>query len=127
MDTPPPQGSPRESLDAYARFAARLADGAGAILREHFRRPVAVERKADGSPVTAADRAAEAAMRALITAQYPAHGVVGEEGGIDFERFFAGLHSVGYDGFVTTHQPAMEGITVEELARTMFERLEKLM
>ena len=83
MDTPPPQGSPRESLDAYARFAARLADGAGAILREHFRRPVAVERKADGSPVTAADRAAEAAMRALITAQYPAHGVVGEEGGAD--------------------------------------------
>ena len=53
--------------------------------------------------------------------------VVGEEGGIDFERFFDGLHAVGYDGFVTTHQPAMEGITVEELARTMFERLEKLM
>ena len=83
MDTPLPGGPPRESLNAYARFAARLADGAGAILREHFRRPAAVERKADGSPVTAADRAAEAAMRALIAEQYPAHGVIGEEGGAE--------------------------------------------
>lgn len=83
MESSPPGGPPRESLDAYARFAARLADGAGAILREHFRRPVAVERKADGSPVTAADRAAEAAMRTLIAEYYPAHGVVGEEGGAE--------------------------------------------
>ena len=52
--------------------------------------------------------------------------VVGEEGGIDFERFFEGLRSIDYDGFVTTHQPAMEGMSVGELAQTMFERLDKL-
>ncbi len=83
MDTPPLERPPRESLDACAHFAARLADSAGVILREHFRCPAVVERKADGSPVTAADRAAEAAMRALIVEQYPAHGVIGEEEGAE--------------------------------------------
>src|SRR5690606_32076837 len=32
-------------------------------------------------PVTVADRAGEAAMRALIAARYPDHGIVGEEFG----------------------------------------------
>ena len=49
--------------------------------------------------------------------------VVGEEGGIDFERFFAGLKSINYDGFVTTHQSAMEGKSTRELAQFMFDRL----
>jgi len=41
---------------------------------------VAVEHKADGTEVTAADRAAERAMRAVIRKQYPSHGIIGEEG-----------------------------------------------
>jgi len=72
-----------ENVDAYARFAASLADAAAGIVREHFRQPIAVERKADGSPVTLADRQAEQAMRALIQAAYPNHGVIGEELGSD--------------------------------------------
>ncbi len=65
--------------EAYIAFAARLADAAGAAIRPYFRAPVAVEAKADASPVTAADRAAEAAMRSLIERHYPDHGIIGEE------------------------------------------------
>ena len=66
----------------YTRFrplAERLADAAGAVARRYFRTPMEVERKADESPVTRADREAEAAMRALIAAAYPEHGIIGEE------------------------------------------------
>jgi histidinol phosphatase-like enzyme (inositol monophosphatase family) len=44
-----------------------------------FRAAIAVEAKPDSSPVTAADREAEAAMRAAISAAYPDHGMIGEE------------------------------------------------
>jgi inositol-phosphate phosphatase/L-galactose 1-phosphate phosphatase/histidinol-phosphatase len=41
-----------------------------------------VQQKADASPVTEADRQAEAAMRELIHSSFPAHAVFGEEGGM---------------------------------------------
>lgn len=62
-------------------FAATLADAARAVVRRHFRTPVAVDRKADDTPVTIADRDAEAAMRTLIAETYPDHGIMGEEFG----------------------------------------------
>ncbi len=65
--------------DAFVALAERLADAAGAIIRTHFRTPVAVEHKPDASPVTIADREAEAAMRELIERAYPDHGIRGEE------------------------------------------------
>jgi len=68
-------------LREAAAFAGRLADAAGAVALRYFRQPVAVETKADASPVTRADREAEQAMRALIEAEYPADGIVGEEHG----------------------------------------------
>jgi len=71
---------------AYREFeglAHRLADCAGEIQRRYFRTPVSVETKSDASPVTIADREAEAAMRDLIAAGYPGHGVLGEEYGSD--------------------------------------------
>jgi sugar phosphate isomerase/epimerase len=49
--------------------------------------------------------------------------VVGEEGGIDAERFFSGLKAIGYDGFVTTHQPSMSDRSARELAEFMAQRL----
>jgi histidinol-phosphatase len=52
--------------------------------REALRRfggRVAVELKADGSPVTEADRATERVMREWITARFPGDGILGEEGG----------------------------------------------
>jgi inositol-phosphate phosphatase/L-galactose 1-phosphate phosphatase/histidinol-phosphatase len=62
-------------------LADALADAAGAVLRRYFRSRMAVDDKADASPVTVADREAEAAMRRLIEARYPAHGILGEEYG----------------------------------------------
>ena len=66
---------------ADLQLAQRLADAAGEAIRPLFRAAYAQERKADGSPVTQADRAAEAAMRRLLDAEAPGDGVVGEEYG----------------------------------------------
>ena len=62
-------------------LAHQLADRAGEIIRPYWQTPVAVDSKADASPVTLADREAEAAMRALIEQHYPEHGIIGEEHG----------------------------------------------
>jgi len=62
-------------------FAHRLADAAGEIQRRWFRKPVSVDSKADSSPVTIADREAEAVMRELIERHRPDHGLLGEEHG----------------------------------------------
>lgn len=67
--------------DKDIALASALADAAGAAIRPHFRAPLAVETKADESPVTIADRAAEQAMRALLAAEAPRDGIVGEEFG----------------------------------------------
>jgi inositol-phosphate phosphatase/L-galactose 1-phosphate phosphatase/histidinol-phosphatase len=69
------------ALDGFLTLASELADAAGAVIRPYFRTPLAVDDKADLSPVTAADRAAEAAMRQLINARFPGHGILGEEYG----------------------------------------------
>jgi len=66
---------------ARLALAEALADAARAIIRSHFRRPLAVDDKSDLSPVTIADRAAEAAMRELIERHFPEDGIVGEEHG----------------------------------------------
>jgi inositol-phosphate phosphatase/L-galactose 1-phosphate phosphatase/histidinol-phosphatase len=69
------------ALDGFLALAEALADAAAAAVRPAFRTPLAVDDKPDSSPVTAADRAAEAAMRRLIETSYPAHGIIGEEYG----------------------------------------------
>jgi inositol-phosphate phosphatase / L-galactose 1-phosphate phosphatase / histidinol-phosphatase len=68
-------------FDAFIPLALALADAAGEAIRPFFRQPLAVYDKADLSPVTAADRAAEAAMRLLIERHFPDHGIIGEEFG----------------------------------------------
>jgi inositol-phosphate phosphatase/L-galactose 1-phosphate phosphatase/histidinol-phosphatase len=68
-------------LDRFLALAIDLADAAGEAIRPHFRQPLAVDDKPDLSPVTIADRAAEAAMRHLIAARFPEHGIIGEEFG----------------------------------------------
>lgn len=69
--------------EPYIELAERLAEAARGIVLGYFRAPLDVERKADDSPVTAADREAEAAMRAMIADAFPDHGVVGEEYGAE--------------------------------------------
>lgn len=67
--------------EALVRFADHLADLAGAAIRPHFRQKIDIVSKADDSPVTVADRNAEAVMRKAIEAQWPDHGIFGEEFG----------------------------------------------
>ncbi len=67
-------------------LAHRLADASGAVIRPYFRRQIDVEEKkstrdGDFDPVTAADKAAEQAIRALIIESYPSDGILGEEFG----------------------------------------------
>jgi histidinol phosphatase-like enzyme (inositol monophosphatase family) len=70
-------------ISRYLAFADALADAARAAILPHFRTPLAIESKgAQFDPVTVADRDAERAMRALIDARYPDHGVLGEEYGV---------------------------------------------
>lgn len=64
-------------------LAQALADAAGAAIRPWFRRPFLIETKQDFSPVTAADREAEGAIRRLLAEQRPGDGVIGEEYGED--------------------------------------------
>jgi inositol-phosphate phosphatase/L-galactose 1-phosphate phosphatase/histidinol-phosphatase len=65
----------------FIALAGELADAAGAVARRYFRTRVEVIDKPDLSPVTIADREAEAAMRALIERRFPTHGIFGEEHG----------------------------------------------
>ena len=64
---------------AALALAEQLADVARRIVREHFRAPLAVEQKTDGTPVTIADRDIETHMRRMIRAAFPGHAVRGEE------------------------------------------------
>src|ERR1043165_3865996 len=65
-------------------FAHKLADTAGQVIRPHFRQTIEVSDKglAKGTvfdPVTAADRGAEQAIRAIIERERPDDGIIGEE------------------------------------------------
>lgn len=64
-----------------AVLAGRMADESGRILRRYFRQPIGVETKPDRSPVTRADREAEAAIRGMLARAVPEHAVLGEEMG----------------------------------------------
>ncbi len=66
---------------SYVELAEKLVDASGDVIRPIFRGPIAVDRKADKSPVTVADREAERVMREMIETAYPGHGIIGEEFG----------------------------------------------
>lgn len=66
----------------FVKLANKLADTAGPIARQYFRQPLEIVSKADDSPVTVADRTCELEMRKIIEAQFPDHGIYGEEYGI---------------------------------------------
>jgi myo-inositol-1(or 4)-monophosphatase len=68
----------------FAAFVDQLATASGDAILPFFRTSLGVEDKGSAAgfdPVTAADRAAENAMRSLIKQNFPAHGIVGEEYG----------------------------------------------
>jgi myo-inositol-1(or 4)-monophosphatase len=68
----------------FVGFAHELADISGDVILPYFRKPLTVRNKAGPAafdPVTAADRAAERAIRKATRARFPDHGIVGEEYG----------------------------------------------
>ena len=67
----------------YLAFAHQLADAAREAIAPYFRNVSTDNKFGPGGfdPVTAADRAAERAMRDLIKTHYPDHRVYGEEEG----------------------------------------------
>ena len=71
---------------ALIAFAHKLADTAGGVIRPYFRQRIEITDKglAKGTmfdPVTAADKDAEKAMRAIIERERPNDGILGEEFG----------------------------------------------
>lgn len=82
--TSPPKPRATPPAKTLLAFAHSLADQSAKAILPHFRRPIAVDNKSgpgDFDPVTAADRAAERAIAAMIRRTYPDHGLVGEEYG----------------------------------------------
>ncbi len=72
----------------FTAFIGRLAASSGETIMPFFRTTLAIDNKNpdhDFDPVTEADRAAEAVMRRLIKANFPQHGIVGEEFGSERE------------------------------------------
>ena len=61
--------------------ALEAAEAAARVIRACYQRKLAVELKADKSPVTAADRRAEDAIRAVLSARCPGYAFFGEETG----------------------------------------------
>ncbi len=61
--------------------AMEVARCAGKTALQSWRTSLTIEQKGDGSPVTAADRAAELAARKWITRRFPRDGILGEEFG----------------------------------------------
>ncbi|MFZ4628151.1 MAG: inositol monophosphatase family protein [Blastocatellia bacterium] len=70
-----------EEMRSFLPFVEELQEKAGQIIRSFYGQPLAVEHKADDSPVTRADRETEAVLRGLIEARYPTHSIQGEEYG----------------------------------------------
>jgi histidinol phosphatase-like enzyme (inositol monophosphatase family) len=71
-----------EALDARLDLARQAALEAGALTLKYFRSSeLAIERKADQSPVTVADREAEQLIRRQIESQFADDAIVGEEFG----------------------------------------------
>ncbi|HLJ71035.1 MAG TPA: histidinol-phosphatase [Roseiarcus sp.] len=70
----------------FSGFVDRLAQASAEVILPFFRSAIGAEDKSRGGafdPVTEADRAAEVAMRRLIAQTFPAHGIIGEEYGVE--------------------------------------------
>jgi len=71
-------------MDAFEKereTALSLVKDAGELTLQYFGKEVAVETKADDSPVTVADRGAEALIREGLRIAFPEDGILGEEHG----------------------------------------------
>lgn len=70
------------TIEADIALIQRLGRAAADAIRPFFRSGATVEQKDDLTPVTAADRAAEEAVRRLLERDRPTDGILGEEYGL---------------------------------------------
>jgi myo-inositol-1(or 4)-monophosphatase len=122
----------------FASFVEELASVSGEIIRPFFRTALGIENKSLSGgfdPVTAADRAAESAMRALIQKSFPEHGVIGEEfdphqpdaeyvwvlDPIDGTKsFISGMPAWGTLIALTRHREPIYGVMHQPFTRELF-------
>jgi myo-inositol-1(or 4)-monophosphatase len=67
-------------MSQFLDFAVQTAREAGAILRAEFDRPKQISYKGEVDIVTESDRRSEALIVSRLHENYPAHGIVAEEG-----------------------------------------------
>lgn len=75
--------TPPAELEMLMHAAAHVAQVASAVAVSYAGKDLMIDRKADGSPVTAADRAAERSARDWIAQRFPRDGIHGEEFGVE--------------------------------------------
>jgi histidinol-phosphatase len=75
-------GNHQPSLSDLLAVAIEAAYLGGRRTLAYFNAGVAVETKADQTPVTCADRESEQVIRERISRSFPDHAILGEEGGI---------------------------------------------
>ncbi|NRG18972.1 inositol monophosphatase [Rhizobiales bacterium] len=73
----------KTDIEKIAQLATEIVERASPIAMAHFRAPLALEAKADNSPVTIADRETETFIRKELASAFPQDGIFGEEFGTD--------------------------------------------
>ncbi|MBU6198702.1 MAG: inositol-phosphate phosphatase [Xanthomonadaceae bacterium] len=68
-------------LERALGVARQAAAAAAEVIRDHYARGVTAQIKADATPVTAADREAEIAIKDVLRTAFPDHAFYGEEFG----------------------------------------------
>lgn len=68
-------------MNEYINFIKEMADESAKIILPYFHSNIEYETKEDHSPVTKADKEAEALLRKMIEAKFSDHGIIGEEYG----------------------------------------------
>ncbi|MGQ3031704.1 MAG: inositol monophosphatase family protein, partial [Ferrovibrionaceae bacterium] len=67
------------TVSPYLAAALEAAEAAAAEIRRAYRGQFEVETKADSSPVTEVDIAAERIIKSVLKQHFPDHGFFGEE------------------------------------------------
>jgi len=132
-------------MDRKLEVAIAAARAGGEVALRYFRTGVEVERKSDGSPVTAADRECERRIAEVLRQTFPEHAIVGEEFGeregrearwiidpIDGTKsfirgipFFATLVALEERGEITTgavYAPALDDLLYAQKGRGAFDK-----
>jgi histidinol phosphatase-like enzyme (inositol monophosphatase family) len=71
------------STRIYMEAVAEVARAAGDTALAYYGSDISIDSKADGTPVTAADRSAEQVARSWIASRFSSDGIVGEEFGVE--------------------------------------------